>query len=353
MPYCETLTRLIAFGFFGGPNPLSAEMSAGNADSVMPQESCTSLSVQDWQCIFEESRQQAVTALLYDAILKLPKEQRPPRSVLFHFVSMTKTIERDNRLREEALAAFNNDVMQPLGLNTVVVKGSSVASHYPQPLHRECGDNDLYTGKDTDLVSSYLEEQGIEVDRKDPRHVSFVFNDVDFEAHRYLLYHGDDLAWSFRQFNDSAIQQLSREESIFFIAKHTEHHAVFFHTPVRLRDLIDWCMLILDSGLDMSRFRAIKKGSDVDVFSELMSLYCNKLFGLDIDCQVPDNLFADDFETLYMKCHERHRLAFVRVVRRSWKYLRYGRKYRAIYGQSMFRRFYFNNLKVALQNKLS
>ena len=326
----------MAFGFFGASNPLLSEMPADD----------------DWQCLFEESRRQAVTALLYDAILMLPKEQRPPHSVLFHFVSMTKTIERDNRLREEALEAFHRDIMQPLGLETVVVKGSSVASHYPQPLHRECGDNDLYTGQNTEQVGKFLEEQGVEVDRKDPRHVSFLYKDVDFEAHSYLLYHGDDPVWSFCPLGNYGIRQLSMEESLFFIAKHIEHHAVFFHTPVRFRDLMDWCMLMSSNELNMIRFRMVKKGSDVDVFSELMTMYCNKLFGLSIDCQVPNSLVATDFETLYMKCPERHRLAVVRVVRRSWKYIRYGREYRIIYGKSMFRRFYLNNLKVALLNKL-
>lgn len=301
--------------------------------------------------LFDESRRQAVTALTYDALLKLPKEQRPPRSVLFHFLSMTQTIESDNRRREEALLAFHNEVMQPLGIPTVVVKGSAIASLYPQPLHRECGDNDLYTANDTHRLANHLESIGIAVDRKDPRHISFIFHDVDFEAHNYLLYHHDDPQWKTHPTPlHPTLYTLHSSHQAFFLAKHIEHHAVFFHNPVRLRDLVDWAMLLRTPDFDLAELRQLKKGTDVDLFAELMTLYCNKIFGLDLLCQVPDSLVADDFDTLYMQCPERHRLAVVRVARRAGKYLRYWRKYRVIYGQSMFRRFYIHNIWVAIRN---
>lgn len=349
----ETITRLIALSLFPNKGILPLHST--------PLHLCT-LTPSDWQQIFEESRRQAVTALLYDAILKLPKEQRPPRGVLFHFLSMTQTIERDNRLREEALAAFHKEVMQPLGLPTVVVKGSSIACCYPNPHHRECGDNDLYTGtqasspaNNTQRLANHLESIGIPVDRKDPRHISFIYHDVDFEAHSYLLYHHDDPDWNVSNFqlpnHNPRLSTLPPEESAFFLAKHTEHHAVFFHHPVRLRDLLDWCMLLRSEGFDFARFRQLKKGTDVELFAELMTLYSNTIFGLDIDCCVPQGLVADDFDRLYMQCPERHRLAVVRVLRRAGKYLCYWRKYKIIYGQSMFRRFYLNNLWVALRNK--
>lgn len=328
------LTQLIRFGFFGGSHPTSYIQHLSSAD---------------WQQLFDESRRQAVTALLYDAILLLPKEQCPPRSILFHFTSMTQTIEHDNLLREKALESFHREVVKPLDLHAVVVKGSSLATLYPNPLHRECGDNDLYTGHDTERLSRHLETIGIEVDRKDPRHISFVYHDVDFEAHSYLLYHGDDPQWETEP--HSAFTVLSSPFSAFFIAKHTEHHAVFFHKPLRMRDLVDWSLLLSGEGFDMERLREVKKGSDVDVFSELMTLYCNSIFGLNLDCQVPSGLSADDFYNLYLCCPERHHLALVRVFRRSAKYFRYSRQYRLIYGQSMFRRFYLKNIFVAIRNQ--
>ena len=338
----KKLVALIRFGLWNTSVP--AELLPADDD--------------EWQALFDESQQQAVTALLYDAILKLPKKHRPKRRVLFHFTSMTQTIEQDNRQREEALLHFASLLQSELPVPIVVVKGSSLSCHYPNSLHRECGDNDLYTGDDTEKVAQLMEKWGIAVDRKDPRHISFSFENVTFECHSYLLYHNDDIEWHTVPFSAlrSSLSVLRSGESAFFLAKHTEHHSVFFHKAVPLRSLLDWCLLLGSDGFDHKSFADIKRGTDVDVFADLMSSYCNSLFGLHLPCDekslVDKGLVPDDFEQIYMCRTERARLAAVRVVRRSWKYLRYGRQYRAIYGRSMFRRFYLRNIRIALKNKM-
>lgn len=349
----DLLTSLLRFGLFGGENPIA----------VLPKP----LSQEEWRDLFDLSREQAVTALLYDSLLRLPSEQHPPRSVLFHFTSMTQTIESDNRHREEALVHFASLMSKELSIPAVVVKGTSLSRLYPVPAHRECGDNDLYTGTNTERVNGLVESRGIAVERKDPRHSSFVFEKVTFECHNYLLYpsYGDSKS-SFRDFSeqwnivpmngDGTIMRLVVEEAAFFLAKHMEHHAVFFHEPVRLRDLVDWCMLISSKEFDYARLNVIKKETDIDVFADLLTSYCCELFGLTAPCSVSalkdKGLAPSDFNSLFMQCLERHHLALVRVVRRSWKYLRYWRRYKALYGQSMFKRFYVKNLRVALRQHI-
>lgn len=336
----KQLASLIGFGLWG----------------VDPPAALLPASEEEWQRLFDLSRRQAVTALLYDAVLKLPKEQRPPRRVLFHFTSITQTIGHDNRCREEALMHFAALLQSELSLPAVVVKGSSLAGLYPKPLYRECGDNDLYTGSDTERIGALMEARGVAVDRKDPRHISFVYDGATFECHNYLLYHNDDIQWRFVPMAEGNLLTLRSEQSAFFLAKHCEHHAVFFHNPVRLRSLVDWCLLTGSNEFDYAAFQAVKQGSDVDVFVDLMSCYCNSLFGVHLPYDAArlkaKGLEASDFDRLYLQCHERHKRAFVRVVRRSWKYLRYGRLYRAIYGQSMFRRFYLHNVGVALRQHI-
>ena len=328
----NSLVALLRYGLFGGPLP-----------QVLPT------SEAQWQSLYDLTRQQAITALAYDAILRLPADRRPPRKVLFHFTSLVQTIESDNRQREKALSDLATICNERLGLQLTVVKGSSLASRYPKPLHRECGDNDLFTGADTGRLKTLLESMGIAIDSKDPRHIAFVYENTTFEAHTYLLYHNDDPQWHSDQ-SHSAYSVLRPDEEAFFLAKHCEHHSVFFHNPVRLRTLIDWCLLLKTEGFDFARFDRLKKGTDVEVFADLMTLYCNELFGVGLRNNTDmnlKNLGAADFEKIYMHCPERHKLALVRVTRRSAKYILYWRKYRMIYGQSMFRRFYFNNLKVA------
>lgn len=332
------ISELLKFSLFGGANPIDVLAKP--------------LDESEWNALFDESRRQAVTALTYDAIMKLPKEQRPSRSVLFHFASMTQTIGTDNNHRETVLARFAEKVNEELGIDTVVVKGSSIGRLYPEPMHRECGDNDILTGVDTDRVSRLFEDI-VPIDRKDPRHDSLAFDGVMFELHRWLLYHGDDPDWTPVTMDDSLhLQHLPLEQEAFFIAKHIEHHSVFFHHRLRLRDLVDWSMLVTAQGFDRKKFNELKRGTDVEVFAELMTAYCVRIFGMNVGENDLRGLQTDDFEKIYMHCPERHRLAVVRVARRSWHYMRYARKYRRIYGQSMFRRFYINNLKIAIKQNL-
>lgn len=332
------LVGLLRFGLFGDAVPADLPSDEG-----------------EWRSLFELSRRQAVTALLYDAIVLLPKEKRPPRSVLFHFATLTQTIEDDNRRREEALLSFASLCDGRLFIMPIVVKGSSLASRYPVPLHRECGDNDLLSGIETERIAAMMEQMGVPVDRKDPRHITFEYKGTTFECHRYLLYHNDDPHWHRdKDFGDTCLDTLQIEEEAFFLAKHCEHHAVFFHNPVRLRTLVDWSLLLGSKDFDFAAFDRIKRYSDVRVFADLMTLYCNELFGLHLrdglEYLKDEGLKAADFDRLYMQCPQRHPNAVVRVARRSWKYLRFDRYYRAIYGKSMFSRFYLSNLKVAIRN---
>lgn len=337
------LQSLLRYSLFGGANPFA---SLGRT-----------LSDDEWQRLFDESRREAVTALLCDAVMQLPEGMRPPRKVLFHLVSYTQSVEQENRRREAALFRYASVTDESLSLPAVVVKGSALAANYPQPLHRECGDNDLLTGGHTARVAAMMEAQGIAVDRKDPRHVSFVFDSVTFECHTYLLYHNDDPVWMTEPLAvagaPESLRSLKPSWSAFFLAKHAEHHAVFFHNPVRLRTLCDWSLLVSSPGFDRGEFCNLKRGTDVDMFAELMTCYCNRIFGLSLpfdEAVVAERgLVADDFKRIYVDCPERHKLAVVRVARRSWKYLRYRRKYRALYGESMFRRFYLKNVLVAIR----
>lgn len=342
------LPRLLNFSLFGGENPITGIS--------------TPIGVGDWEALLEESQSQGVTSLLYDAILQLPSEQRPPRSVLFHFASLTQTIEQNNRQLVLALRHFSELTSEQLGLDTVVVKGVSLARLYPNSLHRERGDNDLFTGSDTVTVNAMVESLGISVDRRDPRHSAFTFDGADFECHSYLLYGGDDLDWQTIPFSEKSVhlRRLVPEQEALFLAKHSEHHAVFFHNPVRLRSLVDWGLLVTSANFDYDRFCELKQDTDVEYFADLMTLYCHRLFGVKVSCGIKTierrlkskGLSAEDFFTIYMQCPKRHPNAIVRVARRSGKYLRYGKKYRALYGMSMFRRFYLHNLAVAIGQHL-
>lgn len=350
------LTSLLSFSLF---------------DTTNPFEYTAQLSASQWHSLVGEAAEQGVTALLYDAVLKLPEEQKPPRRELFQLASTTMTIEQDNRHRHDMLLHFAALLQQQLTVTPVVVKGSSLARLYPNPWHRECGDNDLYTGDDSSRINSYVRSLGIEVDERNFRHSYFSFHDVDFECHHRLLYRDDEPHWrttpwssddseqadnaEASSFNPIPLRRLVPEQEARFLAAHMEYHAVFFHQPIRLRSLIDWTLLLLSPEMDYEKLSAEMRGNELAFFVDLLSRYCLHRFHFD-KAAVPTwqqlGMEPADFEQLYMHVAPRHRNAVVRVARRSAHYLRHARLYRRIYGQSMFRRFYLRNIVTALRNHL-
>ena len=346
------LKLLLRFGLFGGPNPFETEEAAFDTDV--------------WTALFNEAKSHAVTALLYDAIMQLPQHQRPPRILMLQLGCSVAEIEDSCRQMETAAIALSDLVTQKSHSENkkvlTVVKGPAIALHYPIPNHREYSDIDLLTLGETERIGRIIEETGISVDRSDPRHASFVFKDVVFECHNYLLYTSDEPQWNIVPFTEdksdrlSCFNRLPVEEEAFFLAKHMEHHAVFFHQNVPLRSLVDWAMLTNDPEFDFNKLDVLKRDTDVDRFVILLTLYCKSLFGLPRSYgsayTLPSGIDASDFDILYMNCPPRHHSAFVRVFRRSWHYLSHTRKYKLLYGKSMFRRFYFSNLRIAIKQNV-
>jgi len=341
------LTALLRFSLFQGPNPCDA------LDRPLSDE--------QWEALIGDAKREAVSALLYDAVAKLPPAQRPSKRIFFSLASHAATVEHDNQRRSAALHHLADLLYAKLSLPTLVVKGSALARLQPVPLHRECGDNDLYTGADTESVARLMEEQGVAVARHDPRHSSFDFEGILFECHTELLYHHDDPLWTpvafspYEESQHSPLRRLPVAQEAFFLAKHTEHHAVFFHESVRLRSVVDWALLLRDPEFRYGDLCALKRGTDVDRFADLLTLYAATLFGLppvDETRRLEALGFsADDFESLYRHYPARHPRAFVRVFRRSRHYWRHRRQYKQLYGQSMFRRFYSHNVWQALRNR--
>lgn len=329
------LTELLKYALFDGPEP---DIPEGF----------------DWDNLLKESQREAVTALVNEALVKLPASKRPAPQKLFHFVTFSQTLEQDHRRYGAATAHLQQVFAQahpecgerPLP----VVKGLRLASLYPTPTFREFGDVDLFSSKHTEKLIQFVESLGVEVDNDDSRHATFVFDEVPFEAHRYLFYTAQDNA-AFDNLRQE--QGLSLELHAAFIAAHIERHAVFFNEPVKVKSLVDW--VYLRRQLDIPRYEAIKRSFSTWRFADLLTHYSARRLGLPEPVTAhytPSDAAMRAFPAMFCDTRERSEWAIVRVFRRSRKYIKYGSIYKELYGQSMFRRFYFHNVVHALSQML-
>ena len=95
--------------------------------------------------VLNEAERQAVTGIVFDRF-SIGKVS-PPRDLVYQYLLMSQQIQQQNMLMNKSLCQFTK-ILEENGIGYVVVKGQSVASHYPKPLLRQSGDVDFYCKHD-------------------------------------------------------------------------------------------------------------------------------------------------------------------------------------------------------------
>ena len=151
------------------------------------------LNPDEWVQIHEMAIKQTVQGIVYDGIQLLPKEQQPPRGILIQWTVAVDRLERMNRQQNALLEAFPKLFGQEPAIPYQVLKGQGIAAFYPNPLHRLCGDIDLYFGNEeqTEKANQRIESVGIPVERGRLGDSNYQLNGVIIEHHCRLvdLYH--------------------------------------------------------------------------------------------------------------------------------------------------------------------
>ena len=101
----------------------------------------------NWEILFDIANRQAVLGVVWDGIAKLPIDLQPPRKIKYNWYSFVLKIEQTNQQINEAVVELM-ELYRKHGLNPILLKGAGVASLYPNPLHRGCGDIDIFIGRD-------------------------------------------------------------------------------------------------------------------------------------------------------------------------------------------------------------
>lgn len=145
-----------------GPLHPGAPVPAGSGDCGF-----VGFSAEEWKSLLWEAHRQRVMGLLADAVASLPENQQPPLLIRAQLALELEVIEKKNfavnSTAEELLSLFSSERMpNPCvagGLHPVIQKGPSVSALYPNSLHRETGDIDLFFPADEFALSRGLIER--------------------------------------------------------------------------------------------------------------------------------------------------------------------------------------------------
>jgi len=227
---------------------------------------------EEWKEIYILAKQQTIVGILFSALEKLPKEQCPPRPLLLKWFAATEVI-RESNTQVNADAVKMCELIRKDGLRCLILKGQGIATYYPDPSLRTCGDIDLWVEGGAKKVINYLYSKGqiksvtyMHADYKAP-----VETEVEIHYQPTFLYNPFYLSrlnqYLKEQNNlfDNCIELPDGNGKIFiptiefnryYILQHIYRH--YFGEGIGLRQLLDYYYVLLKNGTKESKQRTME-----------------------------------------------------------------------------------------------
>ena len=214
----------------------------------------------EWHRLYAHGKNQTMLGIMLDGIQTLPDELRPDRLLYLQWcASVLQTEDNNRKINREICSLFN--LLRSYGIEPVLLKGQGVGRHYREPLHRQCGDIDIYIGKrDFERVNRLLLESGEEICEATAKHNTFCWHGVEVENHRMLAQLMSPCANRRLQRSIAAWHGMREERFVLdgcgitvppadfdaiFLLLHSVHHLL--EGGVGLRQICDWIMLLHNS----------------------------------------------------------------------------------------------------------
>ena len=216
------------------------------------------LSSHDWWHLFRLLQMNHVAALTADTMVQLDV----PREVKIPWLAEQEKATSWYRYQQQIQQDIVN-LLQKHGIETLVLKGTRTAQHYPQPELREFGDLDLYFYDRHDEADRIVQRHfGVDITNDINHHTKYNLRGVTVESHYHLLNHYHPRS---NRTYEALLQQLLSEKEklstfnfqfstfeVLFLLRHIACH--FAASRITLRDLVDWTLTCkaLDSQVDWS-----------------------------------------------------------------------------------------------------
>lgn len=226
----------------------------------------------EWKEIYMLAKQQTLVGILFEALDKLPTEQRPPKALLMQWFAATEIIQ-ENNARVNADAVKMCESIRKDGLRCVILKGQGIATYYPNPTLRQSGDIDIWIEGGTKKVLQYLRSKGkvsnivythldtdvpVETEVEIHHNPALFYNPIYlFRLHKYLAKQNEMFENKIELSDGSGnIYIPTVEFNRFYIILHIYRH--FFSEGIGLRQLLDYYYVLLKGGTEESRQRTME-----------------------------------------------------------------------------------------------
>lgn len=266
----------------------------------------------DWTQLYQSARAQALMGIVLDGIQTLPAEKRPPRMLYLQWCNTLLQIEEKNRLLNRELAHVYA-LCHEHGVEPVLLKGQGVAQNYRNPLHRQCGDIDLFTGHEAyQKVNSLLLPDVTKVHEECFKHIGFDWHGVMIENHRVLntlnaptankKFQAEIARWyragemRKQQVGDCTVSVPPLTFDAVYILIHSVLHAL--NEGIGLRQICDWACLLHhhQDTLDKDAVRKLLHEYGLEKAAKIFGIVAVEYLGLPAEC-LPISYESSDVPT--------------------------------------------------------
>ena len=212
----------------------------------------------DWPGIQALAEKQGLYAIVLDGIENLPKSSRPPQETLLEWIGeVLQGYEYQYEQYCKAiarLARFYNSH----GYKMMILKGYACSLDWPKPLHRPCGDIDIWQfGKQKEADAALAKEKGVVIDSNHHHHTVFNVGEFTVENHYDFI---NVYAHRSSAKLEKVFKELGQDETHFveiygeevylpspnlhtlFLIKHMASH--FAAAEITLRQVLDWAFFV-------------------------------------------------------------------------------------------------------------
>lgn len=330
----------------------------------------------DWKALEDLTGRQGLSAILVDAVEKLPESKRPPKEVLLHWIGeVLQNYEgryAQYKVAISSLAGFYNQH----GFKMMVLKGYACSLDWPNPEHRPCGDIDVWLfGQQKEADAAFLKAntnctdstKKFEIDNSHHHHTVFEWKGFTVENHYDFVnvHHSKSNAKI-----EKIFKELGKDDSHFvevndaltgsatkiYLPSPNLHalfllrHAMieFAASGINLRQILDWAFFVEKhtKEIDWEWLEGVLEEYGMERLYDVFNAICVGDLGFDVNLfpnvqflpSIRDRVLNEMLDPVIP--NEKPRCLFTRVI---WKWHRWKAnewKHQLVYQESMWSSFW-------------
>lgn len=248
----------------------------------------------DWYALLEAAAKVGVKGVVWQGI----EIQKAAGGVSMDLDSMlewwgqTRNTEAETKKMYDLSVEFAEKL---LPIRCVVLKGIDYARYWPNPMSREFGDLDHWSGNDFDAVNIKAEEMQAKVKEEGYKNNIINYKGLTIENHRYFTEFngtrqgketerilGETIGTSFSPINGTSLLSPNANFTVLFMLRHAQLH--FLDEGIELRHVLDWLFFLSveQDNIDWNQAFPAMKTMGMLSFACVMTQMCVKHFGLEL-----------------------------------------------------------------------